>query len=352
MLIKTKDDVAPAISRLEQLLKTPGLLKNQRDTIENEIIMMRSGAKGERDAAHHIEFELQGTNNYAIIHDLRIEHNNRVAQIDHLLINRYLDIFVIESKNFSTSIRINDLDEFEVRTRFGWRGIPSPVEQNKRHAEVLKQLLNDAGILPKRLGFQLTPTIYNWVLVSPECNISGRSADHDILKMDMFGARMKKFREQDLSLLEIMKLISSESLTELAKKLASFHNPISIDYSAKFGVVQSEAKDDCKYQPPPNYNGHTSTPATSVIQEKSNCCEACGDAVEEKTVSFCRLNKKRLGGKLLCRKCQAPSSSTARCDECGTPVDSKVVAFCRFSSRKFGKRTLCRDCQNSAVVIA
>jgi hypothetical protein len=43
-----------------------------------------------------------------VIHDHRIEHRGRVAQIDHLLINRFLDIFVLESKNYDYGVKISE----------------------------------------------------------------------------------------------------------------------------------------------------------------------------------------------------------------------------------------------------
>jgi hypothetical protein len=48
--------------------------------------------------------------------DLRIEHRGRVAQIDHLLINRWLDIFVLEPKNYDYGVKIRE----EGGARLGW----------------------------------------------------------------------------------------------------------------------------------------------------------------------------------------------------------------------------------------
>ena len=119
--------------------------------------MLRKGDRGERDAAFFIDFELGNSTNYAVLHDLRLEHEGRVAQIDHLIIGHMADIILLESKNFSTAIRVNEFGEFEVKTRGGWKGMPSPVEQNRRHESVLAGLLKAGGLLPRRLGFQLQP---------------------------------------------------------------------------------------------------------------------------------------------------------------------------------------------------
>ncbi|MGB8356423.1 MAG: nuclease-related domain-containing protein [Chthoniobacteraceae bacterium] len=328
MVVKQKGSIEPAIEELLRLL-TVVSTKKQRDLIEDEIHALRSGASGEKQAAYHIDFELGNVPGYAIIHDLRIEHNGRVAQIDHLIIGRFLDIFVIESKNFSTSIRICDGDEFQVRARYGWKGIQSPVEQNKRHISVLSDLIRETAVIPRKLGFQFAPKFHNWILVAPECNIAGRKDDHTIMKMDMFGARMQKFRESNVPWSDIAKMISCETLVEVAEKLVSHHTQGSIDYTAKFGIGPQE----------------TGPGRTSLLQEEPPVqCATCGVALESKVITYCRLNKKRLGGQFLCQKCQgyAPLES---CSACGTSVESNVVAFCRFNSKKFQKRILCRSCQ-------
>ena len=348
MLIKQKDPIEPDILELNRLLALPSLTKRQKEEIEDEIYFIRAGAKGEKDAAYHIDFELKGTENWAIIHDLRIEHKDRVAQIDHLLISLFLDIFVIESKNFTTSIRINDEGEFQVQSRHGWRGMRSPVEQNNRHADVLKNLIEELSLAPKWFGMTIEPNLHKWILVAPECNISGRNPSHDIMKMDMFGARIQKFRNQSVPVLEIVRRISPQTLVDFAQKLVCFHKPITFNYAAKFGISDSEPTaqdDDSKYQPRP-------VPLVLAIPKnevsaKSRYCESCGEALESKAVTYCLLNKKRFEGKCLCRKCQGTFESTANCDQCGVSIDSKVVAFCRFNSKKFNKRSLCRTCQGA-----
>ena len=47
----------------------------------------------------------------------------------------------------------------------------SPVEQNKRHIQVLGELINDHKPTRTRLGFHILPKFYNWVLVPPQCSL-------------------------------------------------------------------------------------------------------------------------------------------------------------------------------------
>ncbi len=292
MVIKQKDDIQPALDELQAMLASRMISKAQRNLIEDEIENMRSGARGEKEAAYHIDFRLKDAKNYAVIHDLRLEHNGRVAQIDHLIIGREFDVFVIESKNFTTAIRTTPGGGFEVKTRYGWKGMASPVEQNKRHIRVLDDLVKAHKLTPARLGLQIRCYYHNLVLVPPSCTVSRSVERNTILKMDMFDKRMNDWVQKSTEftlrgVIQLCKVVSQKTLMEFARRLVSHHRPISINYEAKFGISS---------QP-------TATKA-KVYQQAAGVCA-----------------------------------------NCGAPVDAKVAAFCRFNSRKFGKRTLCRPCQ-------
>ncbi len=104
MIFKQKDSLSHQIQSLEQAIERtpPG---RQRQLHEKDLAQLRAGLKGEEEAAYHIDFHLKDNPNWAVLHDLRLEWNDRVAQIDHLLIDRFLEFYVIESKSFRTKIR-------------------------------------------------------------------------------------------------------------------------------------------------------------------------------------------------------------------------------------------------------
>ncbi len=343
MLIKEKDDIQPMIGELERLRFSSSLTPKQKELIEDEIVAMQAGRRGEQQAAYHINFRYQNSKNFAVIHDLRIEHEGRVAQIDHLLVNRMFYIFVIESKNISTALRITDQEEFEVKTRYGWKGMASPVEQNKRHIEVLSSLIKDLGLTPKRLGFSIEPVFHQWVLVPPECNVARNTGSDQIIKMDMFSKRMDEWADQlsGSDLLSLTKWVSTDTLRQFANALLLHHRPAQFDYAAKFGITAAPcppaplAARTARVSP----EKHKVSPAPTVTK-----CQNCGEILDSKTVAFCRFNKKRFGDAMLCRKCQS-FAPDPKCDQCGASVPSSVIAFCRFNSERFGKKILCRDCQ-------
>jgi hypothetical protein len=338
MILKHKDDLASQIAELERLLALPALSKPQRDDLEDELAAIRAGAKGEKEAAYHIDFGWKDGKNSVVIHDLRLEHGDRVAQIDHLIVMRTLECHVLETKGFSSEVRISEAGEWETRTRYGWRGIPSPVEQNRRHIEVLQAFIRDHNLAPKRLGLSMTLRFHNWVLVSPKCQIRRRGEDWNrVVKMDLFE---KCFAERvDATgfldtLSSVSKLVSLETVRGIGDSLVAAHKPRSLNFAAKFGI----------YIQPGVPNKTTSDKVASNGHRSGISCNNCAAPVDAQVIEYCRVNLKRFRGKILCRLCQQQQTS-ACCSKCGTMVDNKVVAFCRFNSKRFGKKLLCRRCQ-------
>jgi Zn finger protein HypA/HybF involved in hydrogenase expression len=116
----------------------------------------------------------------------------------------------------------------------------SPIEQNRRHAEVLHDVL-------VRLGYP-KPEIESFVLISPTARID-RSKLHpcpEVVKADQFTTAFKKrFLESMNSVGGILgglsKAIFGDSANAIAKNLVRLHKPITIDYEAKFGMREVPA---------------------------------------------------------------------------------------------------------------
>jgi len=290
MIIKSKDDTRAAVARLHDLLVRKKSSKKRQAALEGELTRALAGAEGENQAARHIDLALRDSKDWAVIHDLRLEHNGRVAQIDHLLIGRFFDIFVIGSQHVTTALRVDAAGEFHMRSASAWKTIPSPIEQNKRHIIVLNELIHHHKLMPRRLGLPMQPAFRNLILVPAECHISQRRVDEAIIvKIDTLDQRLAGFTADSAPLADILsvaKVCSTQTIMEFARALVGYHRPAACDYAARFGIDLAA---------PP-----VKTPAHADRQ---------------------------------------------RCQECSAPVGAKLAAFCRANSRRFGQRILCRDCQ-------
>lgn len=122
MILKARDGRDEDIQELNRLL-TLDLSGKQRFLVERELKCLKSGNSGENSSAYYLDFGFKNSKNWVVIHDLRIEHRALVAQIDHLLINRFLEVYVLESKNYFYGIKITDDGEFLAYNGKNYQGI-------------------------------------------------------------------------------------------------------------------------------------------------------------------------------------------------------------------------------------
>ena len=335
MILKQKDPADQQLEALELALQGQ-IPEAERVSLEKRRAWLRAGVAGEKEAAYHVDFHLKDSPKWIVIHDLRLEWNGRVAQIDHLLIDCFLEVYVVESKSYKTKIRYAN-GGWERLNQNQWQGIPCPVEQNRRHILVLKEVIEDRQLAPKRLGITMTPAFFNVVLVDPSCSIIGQfPTDVRISRMDKL---VTEIRRQEPSGFSMLKMISPERLTLFGNRLLAYHKPLDL---------------------PPRLTGPHREPPKAPSEPRTpipaSSCSGCGGPMTSAEIQFCRSNEARFGGGLLCRKCQrySPQSQLqpelkrgAWCAGCGSEVDTKVVAYCRFNSRKFDGRILCRTCQKN-----
>lgn len=182
MLIKSIDDKSREISALQSLLQFPGLTRRQLDDIRTQLDNIRTGWAGEKEAAYFLDITFDEHEHVALIHDLRLQVGAHAVQIDHLLLTRLGRVYVLESKNLKADLKCNEAGEWTA-----WYGsrpfaIASPIEQARRHVELLTRWFKEHAIKITRIE----PV----VLVAPTCNFGGkRSAigqDVPVVRSDLF----------------------------------------------------------------------------------------------------------------------------------------------------------------------
>lgn len=276
MLLKSADDKGDQLAVLENLLaRAP---QSHRARIKQELHAMRAGIKGEKEAAYLIDFELKKAKNTVVIHDLRLEIGGRVAQIDHLLIRRDLTVYVLETKNFLSGVKITEDGEFLRWNDFKktFEGMASPLAQNERHISVLKDAFDEIG-MPIRLGIRLTPTFEPFVLVSLAARIDRpRKFDSSrVIKADMLLETLLKGIDNESILRTVTsmaKFVSAETVADIGKELIALHRAATFDYAAKFGLSDMASYNHAVNEPASEYKARPTKPARTQPS-----CKNCGD---------------------------------------------------------------------------
>lgn len=338
MILKPFRPKDVVVAELETLLASaPAPIKPK---IEQEIRLVRAGNKGEQESAYFIDFENAAHKNRVVLHDLRFEVKGRVAQIDHLMINRLLDVYVFETKHFNNGLKITEDGEFlrwnDYKKTF--EGMPSPLAQNERHIQVLKDVFDQIE-MPTRLGLRLAPSFQTLILISPNARID-RPKKFDtsrVVKADLLGKVIKKDNEES-SILgtfgSVAKIVSLETIQDMGRQLMLRHCPITINYAAMFGLDRAHPHTAPAVAPKQPVN----TPVKPVESGKEPPrCRACGS--EKLSVQY---------GKY---------GYYFKCDSCGgnTPVKLGCgVEGHKERLRKDGNKFFreCEGCRSSSLFFA
>lgn len=338
MLLKSADSKVRDLEELERLSRIAPVERKAR--IEHELRALRAGIKGEQEATYLIDFDFKDAQRTVVIHDLRLEINGRIAQIDHLLIHRTLNCFVLESKYFHSGIKITEDGEFLMWNDYKkvYEGMSSPIAQNERHIAVLKEAFEHID-MPTRAGIKLSPTFHSFVLVSSKARID-RPKKFDtshIIKSDVLlktiDNQFEKHGVVDV-FTNIARVVSLDTVIEIGQRLIALHKPISFNYASKFGLQDTEVK---KAAPFVTTIATPAAPTYSPISHKN----------EEK---------------LVCRNCNSPKLAIMygkfgyyfKCGDCDGNTPIKIACGQLGHNeriRKDGKQFFreCSDCGTSSL---
>ena len=298
MIIKQMDSLGARKLELE-ILKSKNLPKYKKERVNQEFRNLINGEKGEKNTAYYIDFDLKKSNNWAVIHDLRIEHDGEVAQIDHLLIGRLLDFYVLETKAFGDTLKMNEDETFLTIYKNEQYAIPSPVEQNGRHIRLLRSAIKQANILPKRLGITIPTKYHNIILLDPKTNFlrPNKANSNMVMKSDQFLTQVQKDVDKLVNILyaplQLTKAISPSSLKKLAAKVASLHVKGGFNYKEYFGITNEDLNSDS-----------TNITSNQEPQKTSNYCARCKADIPPNVAKFCFDQKHRFHGRAYCYNCQ------------------------------------------------
>ena len=186
-----------------------------------------------------------------MLHDLRLEHGGLSAQIDYLIITTKFCL-VVECKNLFGNLEVNSRGEFIRELTFNGKskkeGIYSPVTQNVRHMEMIKQLrlANKKNPLMRAALDKYFDDLYRSVIVlaNPKTVINLKRAPKDvkdqIIRSDQLIEYIKRLIRENKDLAS-----SEKEMYEMAEFFVGLHKENPVDYAEKYllasRVEQSEA---------------------------------------------------------------------------------------------------------------
>lgn len=272
VFLKEDSDAENFITKMKSLLaNTTGDIK---DKIEEQIRYAEAGLIGEKQ----IIFELKNSGlDMYILHDIYLETGDLSAQIDFLIITRQ-HIFLIECKNLFGDIEIDEKGNFIRHIKFNKfykkEGLYSPITQNERHLNVLKEVRRKA----KTGGFLgLSEKIFennfanNYksiiVLANPKTVLNDKKAPKEIqnkvIRADQLISYIKKIDAEakdanwsEASMQETIQYFLDNSLSNKS------------DYSKKYAEIVAEYQQKNEANDP--------APKTANTNNSGKTCPKCG----------------------------------------------------------------------------
>jgi hypothetical protein len=311
VLLKTADDKSKRLALLEDLQRSSLLDARQKKWLRDELMRVRKGIQGEKDSAYFLDQYFKGGENHVVLHDLRFVVDNDVAQIDHLVINRGIGMYLLETKNYAGSLSINEQGEFTVQYDDERFGIESPIEQSHRHERILRRLLAKLEI-GSRTGEM---DIYHVVMVHPKAVIERpppKAFDSsNVIKADQFPTWHQQFVDKEFGVGKVLKfatnLRSLETIKEWGEKLKRQHRPANLLELPPF----MQPKELPPAKKTPEQSPVRSVPRTPVdtaaapdAPAKRLVCGHCGGKISFPEGKFCWNNPVRFGGNQYCREHQ------------------------------------------------
>lgn len=251
VVLKESSDAKEYLKQLEELKQQASgeTLKK----IEKEISIVKAGIQGEET----ILFELKNSGmDMVVLHDIYLEsQSGAYAQIDFLVLTPKVN-FVIECKNLFGNIEITNKGDFirtiEYRGRKYRERIYSPITQNQRHLQVLKECRSEqCGTVIRFLRNRYFDDFFKGLVVLANSRsivndrwakkeIKGQVIQADQL-IDVIKQMSKESREMASSAKELLE--SGQNYLEMSRKQPT-------DYLEKFKemLLEDEQRENSKME--------------------------------------------------------------------------------------------------------
>ncbi|WJY17466.1 nuclease-related domain-containing protein [Alteriqipengyuania flavescens] len=218
----------------------------QKKRLDEEYAKLIAGTAGEREAARIMNREFGESDRMGLLHDIRIGVRGEYAQIDHLVIHRVQGrIWLCETKNYGGRLQCDAHGEWTI-----WYGnrpqpVPSPIEQARLQAIVLRRWLEENGY-----GYL---EVLPMVLCAPKSSVDRREIPEDvtIVKWDQFPSWWRDQAEK-VGVLSAMRMCAGRFwekrdtnwLRGLGAALCEAHEPITFDWERRLGLGQGDQAEE------------------------------------------------------------------------------------------------------------
>jgi len=288
--IKAFDEENKQLKNLEKLFNVAP--KEVSKKIEQDIKLLSYGINGEKNIAYEL---MNSHMPILILHDLYLEYKGLTAQIDYVVIDSRF-VLVIECKNMFGEIEITNNGDF-IRCFKGTNGrvykkegIYSPIVQNERHVELIKDILKFDEVLGKK---HITIIKHIVAVANPKTIINSKYAKKEIkehiIKHEQLINTMKAFHEANKD----GYWLTEESMYKVADCLMKYNGTYKFDYEKKYGISNIPKEDTELFKDDNEKETYKEITIKSEIKDNKEETSKIEESSIYKELKEYRLNKSR-----------------------------------------------------------
>lgn len=238
IFIKDFDKNNQQLNDLMELSKKVTSIK--KDFMERDIMFLKKGIEGEQN----VYFELKNSFIPMLcLHDIRLEYKDYAAQLDFVIITKKF-IYVLETKKLNGDIEITPDGDFIriIKNNSGKfikkEGMYSPISQNQRHVNILKEILVNNGLI-KNMPIKSAVIIANPKTIVNKYK-APKAVQYNLYKFDQIVNLLKREISDPKNDLDVLE----KYLYAIANFLIENNKPTVFDYISRYGLTEDDYKAD------------------------------------------------------------------------------------------------------------
>lgn len=181
-----------------------------------------------QEATDAIDIQFGQSDEWAVIHDLRLCVGGHAVQINHVLIHNSLGVVCLDSRFLEYGLEISENGQTRLVNRLETRLVSSPLRKMAKDIRMMRQHFDDADLLDGKRRLKKRLAVKGYILTNPGLRLSllcpslpehvgvhASSALFALLwKRDLTGSKRVKAR------------VSADELFDLAVSLTEAHLPV------------------------------------------------------------------------------------------------------------------------------
>ena len=225
MIVKNRDATLATIKKLEaKAVKAADSVK--RSACAGAASRLRAYPTTEL-ATELIDKQFADSEEWAVVHDLRLRVKGHALQINHLLVSNTLCFVCVDTRFLRYGLKMGDAGQFHVFNSHETRRVASPVNKMAKDVRMFRDHIQNLGVLPSRFGFVQKALLKGYVLTDPslrlDLDVNPVSGNIGVCSSDVLFPMLWK---KDLKASRVFsKNLSADDLFELASHVADLHTP-------------------------------------------------------------------------------------------------------------------------------